>query len=483
MDGFEDAVFQTISKYSLLSKGERVLVAVSGGSDSVALLLALLEWRSRLDLKVEAAHVNHLLRGVESDQDEEFVRALCATLKVRLEVNRVETQRQAADGRQNLEECARRLRYDFFLAVAAQRRATVATGHTLNDLSETFLLKLFRGAGVSGLSGVYPRRRNQLDGGRTVDVVRPLIDRTRSEILGYLERRRQPFRQDSSNRDLSFDRNRVRHELMPLLEARFNPAITGTLGRTAGLFREMEDFLSKVLDEKYQQCRERLSRNGHRNETGPASVSLRIPDLLSQHPFVQREIVRRALREYRGDLKDVSRKNVEDILRIATGHSGAECHPGAGVWVGREFDLLTFARKRDVVQFEYELSVPGSVYIGEVEKRIFARRLYDSGVFSTSERNSVFLNFAGPRLRVRNRRAGDRYRVGAWTKKLKQLLIEKRIPRSLRDELLILEDGERVIWVEGFEPDPEFRAEPGSVTALEIRVEHETFPREGLLSD
>ncbi len=438
----------------------------------MALLLVFLALRSRLDLTVEAAHVNHLLRGDESDQDEEFVRALCTTAGVSLHLNRIETRRPAIERRENLEECARRLRYDFLLSVGAERQATVATGHTLNDLTETFLLKLFRGAGVSGLSGVYPRRHNRLENGATVDVVRPLLDSSRTEILEYLGRRGQPYRQDSSNRDVSFDRNLLRHELIPLLESRLNPGISGTVGRTALLFRELEDFLSPIVEEAYNQCRE---RPGKSQSTQPrALLVLRIPELLSRHSFLQKEIVRRALKDYRGDLKDVSYRHVEDVLKIAAGESGNECHLGNGVRVRREFDRLTFGGERAAVHFEYELSVPGDVYITEVAKRVVAHPVPGPGGTYQAKR-AVLLNFAGNRLRVRNRRAGDRYRIGARTKKLKEILIEKRIPRSLRDELLILDDGREILWVEGLEPNPQFRPLPGSGASLEIKVEPETF--------
>ncbi len=473
MDSFEDSVFKTIARYCLLTKGEKVLVALSGGPDSVALLFALLGLRARLELTVEAGHVNHLLRGIESDQDEDFVRALCTSAEIPLYVSRIETRQLAADRRLNLEECARRLRYDFLLSIGAERRATIATGHTLNDLSETFLLKLFRGAGVSGLSGVYPRRRNELENGLAIDVVRPLLDSSRSEILEYLDRRKQPYRQDSSNRDMRFDRNLLRHEVIPLLEGRLNPGISGTLGRTALLFRELEDFLTPLIDEAYKRCRE--GQGAGRPEELRAGVALRIPALLSHHPFVQREIVRRALKEHRGDLKDVSYRHVADILKIAAGESGAECDPGNGVRVRREFDLLKFGGESTAVHFDYELPVPGDVYITEVRKRVFARHLVPRTVCTDPEKNGVQLSFAGNRLRVRNRRAGDRYRIGLRTKKLKEILIEKRIPRSLRDELLVLDDGGEILWVEGFEPNPEFRPHPGSSVVVEIRLERETF--------
>jgi tRNA(Ile)-lysidine synthase len=176
-----------------------------------------------------------MLRGAESDQDEDFVRELCEKRGVELAVRRVEVQRLVSESRRNLEDCARRARYAFLFEVASAWSAAVATAHTLNDLTETFLLKLFRGAGLTGLAGIFPLRENRLADGATVDVIRPLIDATRKEILDYLAVCQQTFREDSSNLDISFDRNEVRRGLIPLLEARFNPEVVRVIGRTANL--------------------------------------------------------------------------------------------------------------------------------------------------------------------------------------------------------------------------------------------------------
>jgi len=195
---------------------------------------------------------------------------------------------------------------------------------------------------------------------------------------------------------------------------------------------------------------------------------------------VQKEIVRRALREVRGNLKDVSTRHVENVLRLAQIESGSECHLGNGVRVRREFELLTFGGEKATPQFVYELPIPGDVYISEIGKRIVARRLPGNPPNARAgcdRPGRILLDFSGSCLAVRNRRAGDRYRTGTQIKKLKEILIERRIPRSRRDELIVLDDGGRIVWVEGLMPDPDFRAEPGLEQALEIAVEHETFPR------
>ncbi len=208
--------------------GGGLVVAVSGGADSVALLRALCEARGAGPLTV--AHVNHQLRGAESDADEGFVRELCAGLSVECRCERIDVRGAAAVEGENLEAAARRLRYDWLARVAGQFGAAwVTTGHTANDQAETVLHRLLRGAGLRGLRAIAVRR--PLAGG--VSLVRPLLSATRDEVLAYLEALGQPYRQDSSNADPALTRNRIRHRLLPLLAAEYNPQVVAVLGRIA----------------------------------------------------------------------------------------------------------------------------------------------------------------------------------------------------------------------------------------------------------
>jgi tRNA(Ile)-lysidine synthase len=470
MDPFERAVLETITRHRLLTPGAGAVAAVSGGADSVALLLALLALRDALKLKLCAAHLNHLLRGPESDQDEEFVRTLCETHGVELTVRRIETRAGAAQSRRNLEDHARRVRYDFLLETAERRNAIVATGHTLNDLAETFLLKLFRGAGLTGLAGIYPRRENRRPDGSIVPVIRPLIETARPEILEYLARRRQGFREDSSNLDLDLDRNQVRRQLIPLLEARFNPGVVRVIGRTATLLRELEELTTPLVDAAFERCHDK-------KEPGLAVV---ISSLLKEAPVMQRAIVRRAIKQDKGDLKDVSFKHVEDVLKLAMAESGSECHlPGRRVAL-REFDRLAFIAASSASDFCYELAPPGDVYIEEVGKRVIVRR-----VVSGEAGRGVRLNLTSPRLRLRKRRPGDTYRtrLDRSPRKLKEVLIEQRIPKSHRDRLVVIDDGVEIVWVEGMRPNPRFTGENGAGEAFEIQIRPETFRPDGLLTE
>jgi len=346
----------------------------------------------------------------------------------------------------------------------------VATAHTLNDLTETFLLKLFRGAGLTGLAGIFPLRENRLADGSTVDVIRPLIDATRKEILDYLAVCRQTFREDSSNLDISFDRNEVRRRLIPVLEARFNPEVIRVIGRTANLLRELEGLTSPLVDEAYRRCRVQA----------PDDPALAIPVLLELSPAMQREVVRRAIQEFKGDLTDVSFRHVDDALNIAAGESGSECHLPGSLVVRREFDQLVFGSGEKTGEFSYELGVPGDVYLREVGKKVTARRR------RAGERmTGVLLNLATDRLRLRNRRPGDIYRtrLDRGPRKLKELLIEYRIPRRRRDQLVLVEVDSEIIWVEGLPPDPRFSSLETATEALEIAISNETFDPGSLLDE
>jgi len=201
------------------------VVAVSGGADSVALLRFLLEEGKR----PLVAHVNHQLRGADSDADEQFVRDLAASFRLPCRTLAIDVKAQASRTGENLEAVARRLRYDFLIRIAQENNADwVATGHTADDQAETVLHRLLRGAGIQGLRGI-AHERTLAPG---IRLVRPLLDTTREEIIAYLESLNQPWREDATNRDPAFTRNRIRHQLLPLLRS-FNPAIAEVLGRLA----------------------------------------------------------------------------------------------------------------------------------------------------------------------------------------------------------------------------------------------------------
>ena len=455
-------VLETIRRHQLLEVGDCVVVALSGGPDSVALLLALKEMEASLSLQVSAAHVNHLLRGEESDEDERFVRRLCQEAEVLVEVLRIDTRQEVERSGENLQSCARRLRYDFLFQLALSQDRKVATGHTLNDQAETFLMKLIRGAGPAGLSGIAPLRVNRFGrDARTgvVMVVRPLLELLRPEILAYLEERKRSYREDRSNQDLSYDRNWVRHQLIPLLEAQLNPSLIETLDRSSQLFKEIEEYLLAQGREAFEQCRIRQE----------GEVRIRIEELKTLPAIMQKQVVRQGVVNEKGDLEDITLQHIRQVLELCSSGSGREVHLPGGLKVQREFEELRFTRESSPCDFLYQLSVPGKILIKEVGKSLVARRVKAPG------KGKTLIKWGHDDLIVRNRRPGDEYRVSprSGTKKLKELLQRKRIPRSQRDKLLILEGNNEIMWVEGFPPHPNYRISGDDPAALEIEVHGE----------
>jgi tRNA(Ile)-lysidine synthase len=297
---------------AFIRAGDRVCVAVSGGADSTALLLALVEAnagafqadKAPLGIVLTAAHVHHGLRGAEADADEAFLRELCGRLNVPLTVFHVDTAARQAAEREGLEEAARELRYDAFRGLMMSGAVDmVATAHTLDDQAETVVMKLLRGAWTEGLGGISPVKqgRAKREAGREEGkVVRPLLGVRRAEIEEYLRTREQAWREDSSNLDVSLTRNRVRHELMPLLRG-FNPSIDASLAGVAEIARDEEDFwqieMARLLPQVLLPGKP--VRGGGRSvstSVGAQSCAVEIARLAAMHPAVQRRVVRAVAR-------------------------------------------------------------------------------------------------------------------------------------------------------------------------------------------
>jgi tRNA(Ile)-lysidine synthase len=467
MDPFQSKLETALRELQVLRRGQSLLAALSGGPDSVAMLHAVAAFAGEHGLQVSAAHVNHSLRGADSREDQSFVERFCARLGVPLAVRVQDTRRMAEQTGANLEDCARSFRYSFLVEEASRTGGVVLTAHTLNDQAETFLMKLVRGAGPAGLSGIYPRHANPVESPRGMEtgwVLRPMLEVTRSEVLEYLDRFSQEYRKDLSNEDISLDRNWVRHELLPAIAARLNPAVAGTLGRTAGLFQEIESYLREEGAKALGNCR----------EEGGDAMALRLAVIAGLHPALRRELVRQAIREVRGTLDGISQRHVQDVLALASGTSGRECHLPGALTVRREYERLVFLTAAEAPPFCYEVNVPGEIRVSEAGKRVIVRR---AGAADRGPGDVVLRDIGTSPIVVRNRRPGDRLQLAPATppRRLKKLLQEKRIPRSRRESLLVFEQDGEILWVEGFPVPPALRPLGEEEAIVEILVIPETL--------
>lgn len=419
-----------------------VVVAVSGGADSTALLDALARLRQRdgASGRLLVAHLNHQLRGAEADEDEQFVRALAARLGLPVFVERAAVAEEARAAKQNVEATARQLRYDFLRRVAeAGAAGYVLTAHTQDDQAETVLMRLLRGSGAEGLRGIAEVRAL----GDKVSLLRPLLDVTRAEVIEHCRQHGLTFRTDSSNLSAELTRNRVRHELLPLLRT-FNPRADEALGRAAKLLAQDEDYL--------QSAATALLTASVQDE------ALDIPTLLHAPVALRRRALRLWLGAHLGSLRRIEAAHIAAIERLLTSQSGRGVQlPGGGA-VAREFDKLRFILRppyygclrlvRRLIEGERETVGDYELILWRHLTRAQAATILD-GLDASNQFARLRECAELDEILVRWREEGDAYvPVGRHHPvKLKTLMIRHKIPFSERDDHpLLVTMAERIIW-------------------------------------
>jgi tRNA(Ile)-lysidine synthase len=462
-------VDEALTRHGLITDGESVLIGVSGGPDSVALLHLLLDRAPARRLHLGIAHLNHQLRD-GADRDEEFVRQLAAALGLPFHGHRADVRAWQVRHRLSLEEAARQVRYAFFEAVcAANGYAKIALGHHADDNAETLLLHLLRGSGRLGLAGIPAIR-----GGVTI---RPLIFATRSDIADYLQTRKIPYVSDPTNTDGAFFRNRIRHRLIPDLERDYHPGMRAILSRTALILRAEEEWLDSLVEPIYGSL---LTADGE------GRVGLSAPALGRLPIAAARRVVRKALIQVKHDLRRVAFAHVERVLELVrrTTDTGPLHLPGR-VNVRRQGDEIIFARTEGTGarplpdetprDFEYRLAGCGGLTIQETGDCI---RLSEVAVDAVPELagqspQTAYMDMAAVEfpVTVRNFRPGDRFSpLGmAGTQKLKKYFIDHKVRRAERGRCPLLISCGRLLWVAGHRLD--HRAGLGPQTRRVLKAE------------
>lgn len=445
------AVRAFIERHGQPAAGSAVLAACSGGPDSLALVHALYRLREEYGYRLAVGHVNHLLRGAESDADAAFVGEFAAGLGLPFYHTAVEAAAYAARAGRNLQDAGRALRYGWLRRTAAELGgAVIATGHHRGDQAETVLLNLFRGAGSAGLAGMKPAA-----GG----VIRPLLAVDRGDIDAYCREQGLTPRLDSSNLKTDYQRNFLRLELMPRLEEAFNANMAATLSRTAEIVGDEHDYVAGAARALWPQV---VREEG-------AALAVDCAALSGLHTAVRREIVRQALEKKRGDLRGIGFFHVEKLLMMAdSGMTGNALELPGGLTARREYGylLLTAAERPadGITAPGVPLVVPGATEVAAlgvtVTARLTAERPADAGpdsaVFAWDE--------LAPPLFVRTRQDGDRFRPAGMTggKKLKEYLIDAKVPRRLRDRVPVVADSRGIVWLAGLRQAQ--RGRPGADT-------------------
>jgi len=424
----------------MLSHDNSVIVGLSGGADSVALLRVLLELREELNLdEIFAAHINHNLRGDESDSDEIFVRNLCDEWGVTLKIFHADVKTFAEKNKIGIEEAARNLRYEFLEQARREFAASnIAVGHNLDDNAETVIMNLCRGAGIKGLGGIPP-----VNGA----VIRPLINVPRLKIEEYLRTHKIKYLTDSSNLSNDFTRNRVRNIILPSLENEVNPNTKKTIARTASLLRLDEDFLEISAQEVFENCAEK-SKN----------LSLNIKKLTGLHPAVSQRVIRVALLQTRKDITDITYTHITAVLKLANGQTGREVHL-PGIIVTKEYEKLIFTaqiKTQQVAGFNYLLQDNSSYYFPEIEKTILLSFISEQTLNTKSALSHCTKIFSYDKITkliyLRTRLPGDKISFRnaegkIFTKKLQDYFTDEKIPKTQRDSIPLIAHGNEILWI------------------------------------
>ncbi len=469
MDPLAERVLVFIRRQALLPAGGRVLAAVSGGGDSVALLYLLADLAGRGAVTLAGvAHLNHRLRPPDSDEDERFCRDLAARFGLPCVVESADVAEMARLERISVEHAGHLARHAFFERAADRLGACrVALGHTIDDQAETYLLRLLRGAGTTGFSAIRPRAGV---------VVRPLLTVPRAELRAYLASRQASFHEDASNLDRQVPRNRIRHDLLPYLRA-YSPRIVQVLAREAEIARADDEWLARAASD----------RGAGLVQGAPEGVEIDAAGLAALHPALGRRVARDALMRVSG--RAVGFDHIERLRRLAVDDPARVDFPGCRAHRLEGVIRLTVRAGRGTVAlvetFAYRLEVPGEVSVPEAGVTISAAPvlprsgggLTSSWPQSVASGREVAVSVAavGP-LAVRNWRPGDRFRpfgLNGHRKKLQDLFVDRKVSRVARGRIpVVLDARDRIVWVVGQGVGDDFRVtgDAASVLVLKARV-------------
>lgn len=449
-----DKIKENIEKYKLLECNDKVLVGVSGGPDSVALLHVLKHLQPIYNLTLSICHLNHQLRGEDADADAYFVETLGQQLGIKTYIYSRNVSEYSKDHKMSFEEAARELRYECFRKVMqATQSNRLAIGQNKNDQVETFFLRAFRGAGLEGLTAIKHKRQ---------DVIRPLLGISRDEIVAYIDRHHLEYRIDKTNYEVLYARNKIRNELVPYIKENFNENIIDQIYRSVQLLQEDLDFIDLSVDQIYQSMNLKKPR-----------YEIDLSRLRRLHESLRSRILRKMIEDFLGNLKEVSYGHIQDLNQVIFkgGH-------GKRIFI------------QDKVCFE--ISYEKLLVYQNCDSKVLETRKFDVNQSfkwrnqvvikvdnSQNNKSSDYITIDADKIKgqlyVRTRKPGDRFMpLGmAGHKKLKDFMIDLKIPLYKRDEILLLCDDEAIIWVVGYRMSEAYKV--SSKTQNKISFKHECF--------
>jgi tRNA(Ile)-lysidine synthase len=455
-------VYEYIQKHNMLKPGDGVVVGVSGGADSMALIHLLCRMREYIPMALYVVHIDHGIRGEAAKEDALFVETMATEWGLDFFLKETSVPKLAKEWGLSEEQAGRKVRHDFYQEV--RRRVNghrIALGHHRDDQVETILFNIIRGSGLAGLSGMEPVR----DG----VIIRPLLEISRREIEAYCRREGIEYRHDQTNEETIYTRNRVRHMLIPMIEEHFNPSFSSNLTRMGDILRDDEAFLRDY-------SRDAFDRDATIKED---EISFSLRDL-SQYPeAIRRRLLREGLLRLKKNLVDIHHIHIDGILDLVKeSQVGSTLDLPENIKVRKDYRALILYRddpEEDlpVSDFEYRLKVPGKTWIPQLNMSITLEKLTNSGVLNGGN-GCIYIDADRVRgeLYIRNRRNGDRFRPLGMrgTKKLKDFLIDRKVPRHKRDSIPLVVDRNNIVWVAGYQMSEDYKVTQKTRRLLKMEI-------------
>jgi tRNA(Ile)-lysidine synthase len=458
-----ERVRRAIGRYRLLERGDRVIVGVSAGVDSMVLLHILNALRQDLSLSLVIAHLNHGLRPSEADSEADLVRKESLRLGLPFEYRQFNVKELQKSGGFSLQDAARRIRFQFFHELCDQYGGgKIALGHQADDQVETILLRLMRGSGLKGIKGMLPIRQGR--------VIRPLLEVWRVEVENFAQQNSISYLTDSSNIKQDYLRNRLRLDLIPYIEKYYQPGFRRAILRTSTLLREEDDFIEQEAHEAYQKIARKKQEE----------IAFEFSVYQSLHPALQRRVLEKAIREIETGLSrdEIGGAEVNLIYRrLIQPRASFFITLSHGLCLEKRYDTVCLRRgmPKTILPFEVELQIQGRTYLKEIEKEVGAEEKERDGSEPIHEsRNVAFLDYEKIHLplKMRNFRPGDRFHpLGAKGKqKLKEFFIDQKIPKMERASIPLLVSGDMIAWVAGYRIDERFKLTPRTRKVLKVEI-------------
>ena len=469
----QQRVLHFSQEHHLVSGQHTLLIAVSGGPDSVCLLHILVKLQDELGIRLHVAHLNHQLRGTESEADAQYVSDLARRLGIPATIEQRDVKAYQAQQHLSLEEAAREVRYTFLAQVAESITANrVAVGHTADDHIETILMHLIRGTGTRGLRGLQPNSRWQ-SSGNSLTIIRPLLPISREETASYCRNHKLTPRLDASNLSLSPLRNRIRHQLLPLLKS-YNPQVAEALLRTARIATDDLAF----LDQESAQLWGEIAREQESTIILDKERFLELPSALKRH------LLRTSIEKLLGNIMDIETRHIEQMMAALTKPAGKRISLPEGLTFSIEYDRYLLGQDPaslspfPTLEAEFPLKTPGETSLPgwHIEASIIDPSVVKGkGIGSINNDLTAYfdLDKTGDKLAVRSRQPGDRFQpLGlSQPKKLNEFMIDAKIPSAWRQRIPIVCSPQHIVWVVGWRIDERVKVTDNTKQVLCLKFE------------